>query len=236
MPKASEFGIGSVQAVFYTPNVGAFSQSKVLADIFTHASTRYDGPPTSLPPLEGLPPDLPRVLLRSSDGAWHIRAAPGRIDSLWAHPTMLADAGELATIVAQCSEVIEHYVHTSSVHVGRLALVVLRGHVLPDPAQTLIDLFCNESSKRAPFNRSLNFELHNHKRYQPADLDQAVNSWVRCRTSLVQQSSGIGVEQDINTLEEVGQNTLSADQIHNFFIRVPAEMDSVLRLYFPEEA
>lgn len=237
MLEASQFQLASVQVAIFTPDVNAFSQPKILADFITWYGARYNGPVTALPLPDDAPPQLPRVSLQSADAVWKLNVAPQRIDSYWAPPRIEARPDDSIAVVTQCSEVLEQYVRSNSVRVGRLALVLQRAYVIPNPAHALIERFCNEESKRAPFNNSESFEIHNHKRYRPSGIVQQINSWVRCRTALIQGEPGIAVEQDLNTLEEESdRSTFDADAIQRFFSHAQPEADSILRLYFPEES
>src|SRR5579885_3204612 len=236
MLKASDFKIGSVQAVIFTPNAAEFSQSHVLTHCLGRYGDRYNGPVTSLPLPDDAPPQVSRILLQSADNTWKLNAAPARIDSVWSPPSALGEPGELSSLIDQCCEVLAEYVRHNAVRVNRLALVLQRGQLADTPARVLVEQFCNEWARKSPFRRSENFEIHNHKRYRPPAIDRAINSWVRCRTGLVLNRPGVAVEQDLNTLEEeMGHSTLDADYIRRFFNDIGPEADSVLRLYFDEE-
>lgn len=243
MPRVADFEVVGVQAVIFTPNIQAFAPGRVLAAFITQQTARYNGPITSLPLPADAPPEAPHVLLQSADNMWRLQASPARIDSVWGLPLAAGTPVEpastyadLASIVAESSQILESYVRTSNVKVGRLALVVARGYVTPNPAATLITRFCSEAAQREPFNHSSNFEIHNHKIYALSAIDLAVNSWVRCRTGQFRGSPAIGLEQDINTLEEAAAVTaFSAEQIRDFFRSAQQEADEILRLYFPEE-
>jgi len=237
MVKAWEFETASVQAVLFTSHA-VLSQQKVLADLLTHTGDRYNGAPTSLPLPDDAPLNVPRVLLRSADGTWGLNVAPTRIDSLWSpqSPNGMATEDALETIVTQSADVLAEYAGRNDIRPSRLALVLARGLAVVNPAQVLIDRFCNEESKDAPFNNSQSFEIHNHKRYEHSGIGKVINSWVRCRTGLVLGNPGIVVEQDLNTLEEeMSDNEFNPDDIRRFFRFVRPEANGIMRLYFPEK-
>jgi hypothetical protein len=102
-------------------------------------------------------------------------------------------------------------------------------------AQELIDRFCNEGSKVRSFNRSENFEIHNHKTYSLRQTGYAINSWVRCKTARMTEPPArraVIVEQDINTLEDPG-NVFDLDITQRFYQECQAEMSEILSIYFP---
>lgn len=239
MPTASDFGIAAVQAVIFTPDVVSFSPPKVLAGFLQRHGQRYDGDVTSLPLPADAPSQLPRVLLQSADSTWRLQASPARIDSIWT-PTSLTGADNLAGAVVQCGEVLEDYVREYSVRVGRLALVVQRALVVSEPAQILVRHFCDArlvQGQEAPLKKSDDFELHNRVRYPFPPIEQDINSWVRCKaTVLVLGEPGIIIEQDLNTLEEgLKDNEFSPEMIRTFLTEVQVEADKILRRYFPKE-
>jgi hypothetical protein len=232
MLTSSAFQLVAVQAVIFTPDHGSFSQSSVLASILGRFSQRFNGPVQALPLPEDVPVEVPRVLLRSSDRAWTLQAGPARIDSLW-HQRDLSSAVP-DDVVAHCSEVLAHYVASSHTKVARLALVITRASQVPEPAPELVSHFCNEAAQQGPFRHSVNFEIHNHKRYTLAGGPE-VNSWVRCKTGqlTVSEASVVLVEQDINTVEEIAYpSQFDPSGISGYFQRVAAEMDSILQIYF----
>lgn len=236
MPVAAGFGIVSAQAAIFTPDMAAFSQQRVLTDLLEHYGRRYDGLPVSIPIPPEAPGMFPRIQLQSVDGQWRLNAAPWRIDAFWTPATLMGPHG-LAGAVQECSGILEDYAQRHPFRVGRLALVITRGVAIRDPASVLVRQFCSPRAMGSPLSRSDDFELHNHKRYRFRPWGATVNSWVRCRaTVLVAGEPGIMIEQDINTLEEEMEiNSFDAEAIHRFLTSATEEADHVLDLYFPPE-
>lgn len=239
MIRAEKFELTGVRLVVFTPNHGEFKPSTVLAAVLGKFGKRFDGTVQVLPLPPEIPPDLPRIQLASKDSAWSFSASPSQVVSSWnrktgAQPTILAQ------MVKDCAAVIENHVAQIDTRVGRMGMVITRGCRVDKPASVLIDRFCNNDVKGpespdAPLRNSLNFEIHNHKRYS-APTGCAVNSWVRCRTGDVgiEAQPGVTVEQDINTLsEEMEKRSFTPEQIREFAGMVAGEADSILRTYFP---
>ena len=196
---ASRFKLASVQAVLYTPNIGAFSQTGVLTFVLGQYADMFNGPIVARPLPSDAPPELPRVTLQSEDGVWRFNAAPARIDLFW---TSRFINPETTDIVSSCSAILSSYAQVSGTRVGRLALVLLWASDIDNPAQELIDRFCNTESRNRQFRNSSNFEVHNHKRYHLLSAGVDINSWVKCRTGLLLQKPAVIIEQDLNTLED----------------------------------
>lgn len=254
MVTASQFELNSVQTVIFTRGIEKFSPSKFLASILSKYANRYNGDITALPLSPNLPPEMPMATLASSDSAWKISAAPTRVDSIWYRNLRAAEQIDQQSIISDCVQVLEHYIQTSDIQVGRLALVITRIYPTSNPAQLLIDRFCNEESKKGPFKGSETFEIHNHKRYTLAlpALNTVINSWVRCKTGqLVVENHDsdneenisritervLFVEQDLNTLakEPDSDTTYEISMIQDYFQIAGKEASNILRLYFPEE-
>jgi len=117
------------------------------------------------------------------------------------------------SMVEKCLEPVDQHIEENGVHVARLGIVITRAVQLDSPAQVLIDRFCNErvkdpDSPEAPLRNPLNFEIHNHKRYEISLPSQGltVNSWVRCKTGTdgPEDSPAVIVEQDLNTFPATG--------------------------------
>ena len=187
---------------------------------------------------EEVPPEIPRVVLQSSDKTLRLEAGPARMNCHWNRPKD-GESPDLSIVVARCCEVQEQYVRETSVRVGRLGLVVTRICKVENPAQMLVRRFCNAESQKESFNRSANFEIHNHKEYTPQreGLAFKINSWVRCKTANLQGDGGpaILVEQDLNTLAaEIEQRRFDPEQIRQFSQAAAAEAEDIFRKYFPE--
>jgi len=235
MLKASDFRLLSVQVALFFNDGKSFSQSSFLANMLGKYIARYDGAVQALPFSDTDPQEIPRVLLQSKDGQWRLQATLNRVDSFWNTRDLSQDT---AGIIDQCTEVVKYFAEaTSNLQITRLALVLNRITQTEKAAQELIDRFCNDDSKRAPFNRSENFEIHNHKKYELKQTHYMVNSWVRCKSALVIQpiqARAVIIEQDINTPEDI-ESIFNLAKVEEFYQETQNEMNDILSIYFPEE-
>lgn len=235
MLKATDFRLLSVQAALFFLDAKSFSQSLFLANMLGKFVKRYDGAVQALPFRDEAPPEIPRIVLQSEDGQWKLQAALNRVDSFWNANDL---SQETTGIIGQCAEVVKYFAEvTPNLQITRLALVLNRITQTERPAQELIDRFCNEDSKIKPFNRSENFEIHNHKRYRLKQTDYIINSWVRCRGGQViqpQAARAVTIEQDINTIEDV-ESIFDLEKATRFYQECQNEMNEILLIYFPEE-
>jgi hypothetical protein len=235
MIRASQFQLASVQTVVWTPEAASFSQPRFLATVLGRYAGRYDGSVQSIPLPEEAPAEIPRIVLESSDHTWKLQASPFRCDAFWIRDISSKD---VQNPIKDSAEVLRFYVDQMQRRVSRIALVLTRVCETAHPAQTLIERFCNDEAKIAPFNRSEAFEIHNHKRYQLPKTNLQINSWVRCKTATLMPNNNpvVVVEQDINTVGvETVEYDLAGNSLETFFSVAPVEANSILELYFPEE-
>ncbi len=222
--------------MIFTPDVTEFAAPKLLSRVLPVYAKKFDGAIQAIPLPSDAPLEIPRVVLGSKNEEWTLTANPARTDCLWSRKTNEESSVDPAQ---ECVNILVDYVKGGEVRVGRLALVLTRVHEVANAAQLLIQRFCNTGAQQAPFNRSSNFEIHNHKVYQFPGTTLSVNSWVRCKsiTAEALNTGFVVVEQDLNTLtEQANESTFDAEMTRNFFVTAMNEADSILELYFPKEA
>jgi len=235
------FILTAVRVVVFTPEAADFNPSALLAAVLSKYAKRFDGTVQAMPLPAAASDNLPRVALASKDRVWTFTASPSRLTSSWVRSEQETDQPvPVHGVVKHCWEPIEDHVRENNVRVGRLGLVVTRVCRTDNPAQVLVDRFCRDDVKAldspdAPLRHSTNFEIHNHKRYEPIP-GLTVNSWVRCRTATLGEDASpiVLAEQDINTLsEELEEREFSLEEIASFCRLAVDQMDSILVKYFP---
>jgi hypothetical protein len=231
----NSFHLISVQAAIFTPDFNEFTQPHFLTSVLAKYADRYDGNIQTLPVLSNVDPNIPRIILEDTKGVWKLQAGPSRVDSFWSRE--IGNTTEDRVALTHCYDVLLDYVIGTTIRVGRMALVVTKFMEQENPAQVLVNQFCNDESKDGRFRNSKDFEIHNHKVYQPIGIDYKVNSWVRCKTGAIEHilKDGVVIQQDINTLaEEIQGRIFTEDDIRLFFEGMALEAETILRLYFPE--
>jgi hypothetical protein len=233
-----DFHLASCQATLFTPDEEV-SSVKLLKGLLPRWVERFDADPVSVPAVEGIPREVPRVTFRSTSGAWQCNIASARIDLFWRKPRTETPEPTLAQFFTEAVSLLNEYKEFLGARVGRMAAVLNRYALHPSPALFLARHFCQERWLAAPLNRPENLEFHAHKRFSLAGRVH-VNSWVRSKSGRL--SSGeenkpiILVEQDLNTpAEEAETRAFSKEDIDGFFSPVVTEFDVILRLYYPGE-
>lgn len=237
----SAFRFNEYQAVAFYANL-QLAVRRILPHLLSELADVLDGDPISLPVPKEAPPEVPRLILGNKDQSIRMEISLLRTDVRWQRRTE-----ERAVTLPQFSDfavrAFSRFQELTQARPGRLALVVYRFQPHENPGKALAAHFClphlllEDPTRKGPLNRPENFEIHAHKRFQLAQF--RVNSWVRCKTGTIKVGDKrdriILVEQDINTLPEVLEETeLSDEEIHNFHRLCIDELETIIRLYFPD--
>ena len=234
---AKDFRVFSYQAVFFTPDEEV-SSVKIVKWLPSQWREAFDGEQFVAPLAQGIPPELPKVILQSKSGGWRCQIASARFDLFWTR--QLSDPGPLAMteFFSQAVSYLCEYQNFQNARIGRLAAVLKRYAPHPAPGLFLAKHFCKDQwTETAPLNRPEEFELHAHKRYR-LNGQLSVNSWARSKSAQAnfgeQSQSVILVEQDINTTpEEIASRAFKKEEIENFFSLAAKEFDVILQQYYP---
>ena len=229
---ADSFVTAHFQATLFTPEEEV-SSAKIANVLLPRWQDRFDGQPFLLPVSAGVPREIPKVILQTSQGDLRCEISSERISMVWQKTNVSSDVP--ADFLEDAVRRILEYRDFARTRVGRLAAVTTRYAPHVNPGKFLAQHFCQERWLRAPLNRPENFELHAHKTF-PMSESFVVNSWVRNKTGIAQVGPVVLVEQDINTLsEEASSRDFSSDEISMFFALVRKEFDKILNLYFPKD-
>ncbi len=234
---ADDFKLASCQATVFTP-AGDLAVSKVMKDLYPSLATVFDGEPTILPPVpEGMPPEIPRIIIESTSHEWRCEFSPVRVNIHWRRTKSTEVCPALGDFFDKAVETLLQYATQLNPRIARLSALARRFSVHEQPGLFLARHFCKKQWDEAPLDRPENFELHAHKRFAFAG-DFTVNSWARSKTGKL---SGDGdekliilFEQDLNTLaEEACERSFREEEVKKFFGAAATELDSILGLYYP---
>jgi hypothetical protein len=235
MPSAADFTIASCQATLFTPEA-ELAPSRFIARLLPTWVVRFDAEPVVIPLPDGVPREVPKVILESRDQFWRCEIASARINLFWRRQKNSAGAISLSQFHREAVPLLHEYQSFIDSRVQRLAAVVNRFVSQDEPAKFLARHFCQDRWLAAPFNRPESFELHSHKRFAVSE-DLSVNSWVRNKTGRLTDNNSpiVVVEQDFNTIAEETERNFTPGEIVGFFEKATTEFDSILALYFPLE-
>lgn len=225
----------TVQVSVFTPDFSV-STRQVTVELLGGAWAEIEGEPMMFPAAQGIPPDIPKLILRDENKGWQFEVADARLNIKW-RATTIGPSGDTGAIIASATEYAKAYTAELKPRVGRLAAVVQSFAKHSSPGLYLAHHFCKERWHSAPLNRPEAFEIHAHKKYSFGEF--TVNSWVRCKTATMAlgpvQDDGVLVEQDLNTLpEQAPSKAFTEEEISDFFASAPGEFAEILKLYFPE--
>lgn len=208
---------------------------KFLAQLLERFSPVYGGQPVSIPLPPEAPPEIPSVILTSTDGSQRMDISRARVNVA----RLLKDASpgdDLQPIISELADRLSLVAEVTGVTIGRLGVVLVSQLAVATPGKVLAEQFCRDELLRGPLNRPEGFELHAHKTFELLPgID--VNSWVRVKSAM----SGAGeydhvvVEQDINTLAtELPTREFSRDETARIFGKAAIQLQAILELYFPK--
>lgn len=133
-----DFAIASVQVVAFLAD-RRITSARIMTCVLSQFAEQFDGEPQALPLPPEIPPDIPRVILKSEQPGWVFQAGPARISCSWsAQP---GKCGELSPAMAGCVPIIVHCLKEVQPQINRLALVINRVAEAANPAQTLVERF-----------------------------------------------------------------------------------------------
>lgn len=234
---ARAFRLAACQASIFTPDE-EISAAKLLGNLVPRWLSRFDADPVVIPATEGIPREVPRMILSSTSGNWRCEIASMRINLFWRRTNTTTTEPTLAEFYAEVTRMLNEYTEYLQARVGRLAAVLNRFAPHSTPGLFLAQHFCKDRWSAAPLNRPENFELHAHKHFR-LDNEFEVNSWVRNKTGILSGEHPqpiVLVEQDLNTLaDDAKERRFTSEEIARFFVASSNEFDSILRLYYPEE-
>lgn len=236
VPTHKDFAASHLRAVFFLPE-GYFYPPHLYRRLPETWIEEFDGDPTLLPIGNEAPREIPRLVLKDASGAHEATLSLQRIELKWNAPAGSLASPNVDEFYSKYVSLFFDLVDDLSLDVVRLAAVTHRYVRMPDAGRFLATHFCRDEWLEAPLNRPENFQLHAHKVYSPLE-GWSINSWLRNKTSKLRDSEDeiVLVEQDLNTLapSEASVNHYSREQIGSFFGFVPSELESILRLYYPE--
>jgi hypothetical protein len=236
MPIAAEFRAANLTALQFVPN--SISGGKIYRELPLTFLERFEGDPVIMPSFEGVPQEVPRLMLRSLATGWTCQFAGDRV-VLSRVEVSVDDPGlNLAEFFRDACEIFLELNNVLHLLPNRFGVLSTRYVRHDQPGLYLSRHFCRDNlmdGPRAPLNRPENFELHAHKVYRMADAF-GVNSWVRNKSGRLSVNNAeiLVVEQDINTISD-GDNADgdNGNWTEIFFGAVAQELDQILDLYYP---
>lgn len=182
-----------------------------------------------------LPPEYPIMVITSKSGGFGFSISQNRINFEWNSPNINVDAPDYEQFFDDASKYLLEVTDKFDLQINRLAVNYNRFVRHDNPGLYLAKHFCRDKWwKDQPMNRPGHFELNSHKRYEIYD-GLEVNSWVRNKSGQLINPADpiIMVEQDINTLQDDDHN-IENEEVERFFNENVAELDKILKLYYPE--
>lgn len=234
--KVSDFTTIAYQTVAFTQ--GGFPKLGLLTgSLLERFGVDFPADPMSLPIPDNAPREIPRLIMKNGDGSRTLQVSLARVDIV----LQPSDGFTLQTGDPLALDILNHLESKFRTRYGRLSLVVTRFHQHANPGVALANHFCKQEwVDSKALSRSEVLEFHAYRRYRVNDEFSQINSWIRHKAGEhllfgVKPATGIIVEQDLNTPQELEKsNIYEKDTRESFFKTIANEADSILSLYYPE--
>ena len=233
-----DFIITKIIASIFTPDLIIGNTSSLVRFIQDISNNKFGGDLTSFPLPQEAPQEIPRLIMKSSDGAWVLEISVERTNIIFIKPLNLSiQEPSIHEFAAYALGVYKSYKTHKDIRVQRIALMTERVFKVVDklPSQYIADKFCKDEYLVKPFNNTKSFEIHSLKKYKYRDFD--VNSWVRIMPANLlddDKTPVVLVKNDINTYSnfEAPEVNFSPIDIDRFFNEMPDHLESIVSLYF----
>lgn len=234
-PSYEKFNLVLAQATLFASDAD-LSPNRIARDLPAEWRDVFTGTTINLGVIDGVPDELPTLILDDASKKYRAEVASGRLNILVRESN--ASSSLPMTVFSQdLYDLWSSLRKTNHFRTGRIAAIAHRMMIIDDPGLVLAQHFCKSEWHTEPFNRPANFELHAHKQYaMPSST--TVNSWVRCKTAVAKSGEvvrpAIFVEQDINTpAEGAAAADYGDDAIRSFFDEASCELENIIKKYFP---
>jgi len=208
-----------------------------MSSLYPKCIDFFDADPEVLPNMPGLPPEVPRIILRNKNNSLKFEIAASRINFFGRFKLNDKLPLDVKKFYINAVDLFLRFHEITGCRIGRLAAVRTSFVIHENPGLFLARHFCKDTWDKAPLNRPENFELHSHKVYKLADRFN-VNSWVRNKTGFLvteeKKTRIILSEQDLNTLVDKTEGlAYDIKDIELFYNKITPEFDKVLCQYYP---
>lgn len=238
-----EFSVVRATGAVFTPEFNIGNVLKIANLAMDLAGDRLDGEPTIMPLSQDAPPEIPRIILRSSDKLLSFSVAPVRTSlEFRVPPEAMVDMIDYPSYYSGMGVFFSDYSKALDLRVQRLGYVTERLTAKDDVISYVLKRFCDsgQTGEGRPFHGTKRFEIHSMKNYEWKGL--RINSWVRIKCLQACAADGetkpvLLVENDLNTLsyDEDPGAVFTPSDMNRFFSEIPDHLDEILQLYFPEE-
>ncbi len=232
--RLGDFLLNNLQGTIFTP-AHRIVPMNILGKISANLATKFDGSPTVLPLPDDAPAEFPRLTFKSKDEQWELQLASARTNYRWSQraETQQVSVQEFS---GEFLSFLENFLKIENPRIGRMAVVLSRYLLIPEPATLLSRHFCKEVWLKNAMSNPRSFELHSHKRTKIGNTFE-VNEWIRFKTGQLTFPNTpkrpiLVVEHDVNTLpEQTSTAAYSLENLKSFLAAAQDEMDSCLKAF-----
>jgi len=233
-------------SAIFTPDFNIGNSLKIantISSIFKELLDDVNWNPSILPIPQDAPPEIPRLILSSTDDRWTVNISPERTSLFYNNPPELDNVSiEIKRYSDIASHFLSEFQNQMDLRVQRIAFVTERCIYKDNALGYILENFCDDNKihKGQPFHNAKIFEVHSLKKYDWMEFQ--INSWVRIKCmpfkiNATDSSPAIIVINDLNTLsyeEDPAASFISTD-INKYYNNITKHLDDILELYFHGE-
>lgn len=224
------FFVKKIQAGLFLSSIDLSNASELASQLKSSGTLPFDGDEVVLP--SAPEPGIPRVILRSSDGAYSCNISPVRVDVNYS-PSGDVDFGGLQQVNEvkdYLNDVFDYLSEQKSANAYRVTLIVILTSILDNSSVGFLkDKYLKEDQHEDFYEVNLNFL----RRSEQDSFE--VNQWTRL-TSLRKKidptnDKGIQIMFDINTLPEK-KYPFNQQLINQYYEKATAIVEESLKQIF----
>lgn len=191
------------QAIFFVNDWKNIQSTKLLSAILPRYAHLFDGGIEAIPLPPEVPPEVPRLILRSANDVWQLHVGLNKVIVYSMPPNEPSEKKAPDVYTDKCIEILLELVTKGAIQPYRLALVLT--HFVPTQ-EAAVECYQNLISNYSQQTLGVphNFDLLIQNRGVDASIDLEVN-WLTRFTSVTLEATkepGLQYQRDINTVED----------------------------------
>lgn len=230
-----DFKILRLMASIFTPDFSIGNTLKLVNEFQEITGEKFNGELISMPLPQGAPPELPRLVLNSIEGVWHLEISLARTNLIFMKPlNLVVEVPNVNDFGGFANNFFTMYKKRSNIKIQRFGLVAERLCISNEtnPSHIITQRFCKKELLERTFKNLDDIEINSFKKYQYEGFN--INSSVKIKTAKLAdelKTPIIVVTSDLNTFSEE-DNDFGENEISRFFENVPNHLTNILELFF----
>jgi len=233
MSMSYTFQLQQLQTALFTPGVNLTKPLDIAQGLISATEPLFDGQPIILPIPPDAPPEIPRIIVKNSNGSYACNVSQNRVDFIFTEKGIFRPIrGESDQFLNYLLSIVDFLKSDLKISINRIGIITMLLLPLRESSSRFI---AQKFLKEQLFSDTYEIQFGILKRSQLTGYD--VNCWFRLNTLRnVNDPSNdrmMLVTYDINTQPEVSYD-LNKDQVGIFFNFTIKYTEEDLKIYFIE--